>query len=109
MHEINHFVLFEKWKSIHSIESEREPEHPEPLWFLEEMIVDPTLNTKRLQELVPYTQRAYEQFYTSLIQGRPPQEFIQECYKDSRTIEEFLERTYRYIEDNLRELFEKCG
>ncbi len=109
MHEINHFVLFEKWKSIHSIESEREPEHPEPLWFLEEMIVDPTLNTKRLQELVPYPQRAYEQFYTSLIQGRPPQEFIQDCYKDSRTIEEFLERTYRYIEDNLRELIEKCG
>lgn len=109
MHEINHFVLFEKWKSMHRVERKREPEHPEPLWFLEEMIVDPTLNTKHLQELVPYPQRAYGQFYTSQVQGRTPQEFIQDCYKESRTIEEFLEKAYRYIEGNLKELVEKCG
>lgn len=91
MHEINHFVLFEKWKSMNGYAKAREPEQPEPLWFLEEMIVDPTLNTKALQEIVPYPQKAYEQFYTASI------------------IEEFLERTYRYIEDNLKELIEKCG
>lgn len=109
MHEINHFVLFEKWKSMHGYEKEREPEHPEPLWFLEEMIVDPTLNTKQLQELVPYPQRAYKQFYTAVIQKKTPQECIQDFYKESTAIEEFLERTYRYIGDNLKELIEKCG
>ncbi|SHO47067.1 hypothetical protein [Anaerocolumna xylanovorans] len=109
MHEINHFVLFEKWKSMHGYEKEREPEHPEPLWFLEEMIVDPTLNTKGLQELVPYPQRAYEQFYTAVIQERTPQECIQSYYKESAAIEEFLERAYGYIGDNLQELIEKCG
>lgn len=109
MHEINHFVLFEKWKSMHGYTKAREPEHPEPLWFLEEMIVDPTLNTKALQEIVPYPQKAYEQFYTASIQGRTPQECIQSYYMESGSIEEFLERTYRYIEDNLKELIEKCG
>ncbi|SHJ78554.1 hypothetical protein SAMN02745136_00847 [Anaerocolumna jejuensis DSM 15929] len=109
MHEINHFVLFEKWKSMHGCKEQREPEHPEPLWFLEELIVDPTLNTKELQAFVPYPQRAYEQFYTAVVNGRTPQEFVQSCYRNSNTIEEFLEKTYRYIEDNLQELIEKCG
>lgn len=59
IHEINHFVLFEKWKSMHGYTSNTEPECPETLWLLEEIAVDPTLNETCLQMIAPYPQKAY--------------------------------------------------
>ncbi|MDT8718471.1 hypothetical protein IAI10_17540 [Clostridium sp. 19966] len=58
IHEIDHFVLFEKWKSMHGYDKRLQPQHPETLWFLEELSVDPTLNEKSIQEITPYQQLA---------------------------------------------------
>ncbi len=69
LHEINHFILFEKWKQMHGYTLTRESTHPEVLWFLEEMSVDPTLNSPKLQEVAPYPQRAYEKFYQNSWNG----------------------------------------
>lgn len=100
LHEINHFVLFEKWKAMHGYNNPFEPLYPDTLWFLEEMAVDPTLNTERMQSVAPYPQKAYEQFYVPLENGKSPEDILIEIYQNSNSIEEFLNTSYRWIEKN---------
>ena len=108
-HEINHFVFFDKWKQLYGYKEGEEPMHPEPLWFTQEMIVDPTLNTKRIQEITGYNHMAYEQFYTEYINGKIVMDYIKEFYEESNTIKEFIDKTYTFSVNNIQVLTEKCG
>lgn len=109
LHEINHFILFEKWKAIHGYEYDIEPEHPDVLWFLEEMAVDPTLNTPLMQEVAPYPQKAYKSFYDNKLQGMPIENHIIKFFQERKNMADFLDSAYRFISDNHRELIDKCG
>ena len=98
IHEINHFVLFEKWKQMHGYDKEIEPMYPETLWFLEEMAVDPTLNIPCIQDVAPYPQNAYEQFYERMIDGISAEEHLINIYKNRSSMEDFLDRAYDFID-----------
>lgn len=100
IHEINHFVLFEKWKQMHGYDKEDEPLHPDTLWFLEEMAVDPTLNIPCIQTVAPYPQKAYEQFYECMIDGMSAEEHIINIFKNRSSIEDFLDTAYDFIDKN---------
>ena len=100
IHEINHFVLFEKWKQMHGYEKEEEPSYPEPLWFLLEMAVDPTLNTPIMQAAAPYPQKAYEQFYERFVDGMSAEDHIIKRYQQADSIEQFLDEAYGWIENH---------
>ena len=100
IHEINHFVLFEKWKQMHGYDKEVEPYYPETLWFLEEMAVDPTLNIPCIQSVAPYPQKAYEQFYERMVDGMSAEEHIIQFYKKRTSMEDFLDSAYDFIEKN---------
>lgn len=100
IHEINHFVLFEKWKQMHGYDKEMEPLYPETLWFLEEMAVDPTLNTIAMQEAAPYPQKAYEQFYDWYVDGKSAEEYIIGLFEEADSIEQFLDEAYLWIENH---------
>lgn len=109
IHEINHFVFYEKWRQMHGFPEGVEPMHPETLWFLEELIVDPTLNESMLQEIVPIPQQAYEQFYVQKIDDIPVMTHIKEIYKRKENMEYFLEEAHAFIQKHHIELIEKCG
>ncbi|HEX3077822.1 MAG TPA: hypothetical protein VHQ24_13245, partial [Lachnospiraceae bacterium] len=98
IHEINHFVLFEKWKQIHGYEAENEPLYPDTLWFLEEMAVDPTLNVPCIQNVAPYPQKAYEQFYERNIYGISAEEHIINLFDGRTSMEDFLDKAYQFID-----------
>jgi hypothetical protein len=100
IHEINHFVLFEKWKQMHGYDKENEPLYPDTLWFLEEMAVDPTLNIPCIQKVAPYTQKAYEQFYERMIDGISAEEHIINIFTNRTSMEDFLNTSYDFIEKN---------
>lgn len=100
IHEINHFVLFEKWKQMHGYDKEKEPYYPETLWFLEEMAVDPTLNIPSIQNVAPYPQKAYEQFYERMIDGIAAEEHIINIYANRSSMEDFLDTAYEFIDKN---------
>lgn len=108
-HEINHFVFFEKWKQLYGYNDSNEPLHPEPLWFTCELIVDPTLNTKRIQEITGYEHKAYEQFYTESIDGKIVMDYVKEFFNERNTIKEFIDKTYEFCVNHIQELSEKCG
>lgn len=109
IHEINHFMAFEKWKAMHGYDKKVEPMHPEPLWFLEEIIVDPTLNEPELQKIASYPQRAYTQFYEESINGIVVMEHIKKIYNERNNMADFLDRSYSFIEEHIEELIVKCG
>lgn len=98
IHEINHFVLFEKWKLMHGYDKENEPLYPDTLWFLEEMAVDPTLNIPCIQKVAPYPQKAYEQFYECMIDGIPAENHIINMFVNRSSIEDFLDTAYSFID-----------
>lgn len=98
IHEINHFVLFEKWKQMHGFDKEIEPMYPDTLWFLEEMAVDPTLNIPCIQDVAPYPQKAYEQFYECMIDGISAEDHIINIYKKRTSMEDFLDTAYDFID-----------
>lgn len=100
IHEINHFVLFEKWKQMHGYDKAVEPMYPDTLWFLEEMAVDPTLNIPSIQKIAPYTQKAYEQFYEKMLDGRSVEEHIINMFANRTSMESFLNEAYDFIDKN---------
>ena len=98
IHEINHFVLFEKWKQMHGYNRETEPFYPETLWFLEEMAVDPTLNIPCIQKVAPYPQKAYEQFYECMIDGISAEQHLINMYANRKSMEDFINTAYDFID-----------
>lgn len=94
LHEINHMILFDKWNSMHDCHDRREPEFPDPLWFLEELAIAPTLNDSCIQKILPIRHRAYASLEETVAWGIPLTDRVQQIYDKSDTIECFLEDAY---------------
>lgn len=94
LHEINHMILFDKWNNMHGCCDYREPDFPDPLWFLEELAIAPTLNDSRIQKVLPIRHRAYASLEKTMAGGIPLTDHIQQIYEKSDTIECFLEDAY---------------
>ena len=106
VHEINHMIFYEKWNEMHGLESIKERYFPDPLWFLEEIVVDPTLNNKKVKSFTLYENRAYDQFYKPVIQNRSIMSYILEMYESKVSIEQFLEDAYTFVSSNVNSLVE---
>lgn len=98
LHEINHMILFDKWKEMHGYAEEQEPDYPDILWFLEELAIEPTLNDERIQKILPIRHQAYDSLKELVIEGKPITGHIQEIYNTSGNIEEFLDQSYHFLE-----------
>jgi len=109
LHELAHFMFYEKWKAIYGPVPQKDLGHPSPRWFLEEMAVDPLLNSAEVQSVVPLEHRAYPQFYSESIDGIPIMEHIKTFYAARESVEDFIRRAYRFVEDNIAEIIAKCG
>ncbi len=98
VHEINHMIFFEKWNEMHGGNLE-EKLWPDPLWFLEEIIVDPTLNDPSVKKYTLYENKAYPQFYEKDEEtGMSIMDLVKGCYERKESIEGFLEEAYGVVE-----------
>ena len=97
-HEINHMIFHEKWKQMHGADC-KPPSWPDPLWYLEEIIVDPILHDERVQPYMLYDNRAYPEFYEAdHDDGSSIMDRIRQCYDANRNhIEEFIEEAYKIV------------
>lgn len=99
VHEINHMIFFEKWNKMHGGSCE-EKLWPDPLWYLEEIIVDPTLNEESVKKFTLYENKAYPQFYvpepgaSESIMDR-----VKACYRRYENVESFLVEAYKIVCD----------
>lgn len=101
LHEINHMILFDKWKSMHGYNSNGEPEFPSVLWYLEELAIEPTLNDRCIQEIIPIRHSAYDSLKKVQIDGISLTEHIQRIYEQGKNIEVFLDTAYDFLSNNL--------
>ena len=70
LHELTHFLYFEKWKHVFPNYSESEFEKPNLIWELSEILVEPIDKDKELMKLVPKTAKAYNRYYSIKINGK---------------------------------------
>lgn len=104
LHEIDHMILFDKWKALYGYQEEREPDYPDLMWFMEELTVEPTLNDLRIQRIVPIRHTAYDSLRAVTIEGRPLTAHIQELYDASGSIEKYLRDTGQFLQCHYTEL-----
>lgn len=101
VHEINHMIFFEKWNEMHGGNCE-EKVWPDPLWYLEEIIVDPTLNEESVKRFTLYENKAYPQFYVPKPNDSESiMDKVKKCYKRRENIEGFLNEAYKIVCDYL--------
>ncbi len=67
LHEITHFLFFEKWKQVFKNFNEKEFNKPGLAWNLSEILVEPINEDPILKRLVPSTAKAYERYYKTKI------------------------------------------
>lgn len=109
IHEMAHFIFYEKWEDIYGEVSLKDFSIPSPSWYLSEMIVDPLLNDGRIQKVVSLKHKAYPKFYTETINGVSIIDNLKKYYKDSKNVEEFIKKSYDFVKDNLNEINKKCN
>ena len=97
-HEINHMIFHEKWKQMHGGRSEP-PSWPDPLWYLEEIVVDPILHDESVAPYMLYDNKAYPEFYVpDQEDGTSIMDRVKECYRDHKNdIDAFIEEAYRIV------------
>ena len=101
VHEINHMIFYEKWKEINDLDSMSSPRFPEPIWFFQEMIVDPTLNDPMVKPYTLYENRAYDQFYTQMVDGKSVMDHLREMYCQKTSIETFMRKGFAFVEKHI--------
>ena len=92
-------IFFQKWKEMHGSQC-AEPVWPDPLWYLEEIIVDPTLNDERVKHHTLYENKAYPLFYEKdKLTGVSIMDRIMDCYNKHSRIEDFLDTSYKIVRE----------
>lgn len=84
LHEITHFLFFEKWKQVFKNFDERDFNKPGLAWNLSEILVEPINEDPVLKKLVPNTAKAYERYYKTKINGENESiiEHFRKIYQD---------------------------
>ena len=62
IHEILHFIYFEKWKKVFPKTQEKEFDAPHLVWQLSEMVPGIILNDKRVQNVFKYKFDSYKEY-----------------------------------------------
>jgi hypothetical protein len=100
IHEINHMIFFEKWKQLFGDSNSLEPVYPDILWFMEELLIEPTLNDIRIQEVLSIRHDAYDSLKNIEIQSISLTKHIQELYDTRKCMDQFLLNTYAFLQEN---------
>ncbi len=101
VHEINHMIFYEKWKEMNGLNDFLNPGFPDPLWYLEELIVDPTLNDPSVKPFTLYENRAYDQFYVRTVKGKSFMEHLNVMYTEKTDIETFMRQALKFVENHI--------
>lgn len=93
IHELCHFLFFEKWQQLFNDYDESHYNYPHIIWYLSEAIIDPLLNNEIFKSFTKIEIKSYNIFYKTMIDNesvidhlrsiifqKPIDEAIIECY-----------------------------
>ena len=108
MHELCHFLFFEKCKEIYPNWKYEDFDSPSLLWYLSEIIIDPTLNSDNIQKIYKHKFKCYDIFYNVEIDNINLLDKITSIYKNNN-IETAIKESYNYLKEHEEEFISKCN
>ena len=97
LHEILHFIYFEKWKQVFPRTKEKEFDAPYLVWQLSEMVPRVILGDKRVQRVLKGNFHSYKIYEDLKINGRPLLAYLQEFYDNRRDFSDFLRTSFEFV------------
>ena len=99
IHEIIHFVWFEKWAELFENTSKEEYNAPNATWLLSEIVIDAIIKETELKKYCSEKQPAYKHFYDIQIDDVNVMAYFRNLF-NSCDIHKFMSEGYRYVVEN---------
>ena len=99
-HECCHFLWFEKIKELYPNIPRREYDSPYNAWKYSEMVVDPILNSKFINDIFnnKFNEKAYDSFYEIKDKdGKYLMDVLKDIYNSDKPIESKIREGFDYI------------
>jgi hypothetical protein len=100
LHEISHFIFFEKWKEIFPDYKEEEFEFPHLIWKLSEIVPYIILSDKKIQDIYLHEPVVYDAFHKVEVDGKPLLNLLKEIYSNKKDFEDFVKKSWVLIQEN---------
>ena len=104
LHELSHFIFFEKWKEIFPNTDKKEFELPHLLWKFSEIAPYAILSDEKIQEIFKHEPLVYGYWHKIEINKKPLTEIIKEIYQNRNNFEDFIRKSWKLIQDNKQAL-----
>lgn len=104
IHEILHFIYFEKWKKVFPKTDEKEFDGPHLVWQLSEMVPGIVLNDKIVQKVFKYKFDSYREYKNFKLNGKPFLSYLQNFYDGRKDFEDFLKKSWKFVKKHEKEI-----
>ncbi|MDO8516656.1 MAG: hypothetical protein Q7S33_00880 [Nanoarchaeota archaeon] len=105
LHEVSHFIFFEKFKEIYPKTNKKEFESPYLIWKLSEIMPAIILNDKRIQKVFHHeaSDFVYDCFKKE-IDNKRLLDYFRKFYKDRKSFRDFVEKSYDFVKKHESEI-----
>lgn len=97
IHELCHFLYFEKWKQIYPNYTEEEFDTPHIAWYLSEAMIDPLINNDTFKKYTSDDLSAYTVFYETFIEDKSIIDILRD-YVNHYPIDEAIKKGYEMFQ-----------
>jgi len=104
IHEILHFIYFEKWRTLFPNTKEKEFDGPHLVWQLSEMVPGIILNDKRVQNIFKYKFNSYKEYKNFKLNGKPLLSYLQDFYDNRKNFADFLKKSWKFVKQHEKEI-----
>jgi hypothetical protein len=104
IHEIFHFIYFEKWKKVFPKTKEKEFDCPRLVWHLSEMVPGIILNDKKVQKIFKYKFGSYDIYEKHKLNGKPVLYYLQRFYNNKSDFADFLKKSWKFVKKYEKEI-----
>ena len=104
LHEILHFIWFEKWKVVFPKYEKSEFNSPHLIWKLSEMVPLAILSDSRIQNIFKHEPSVYNEWKSKQIDGKSLLEHLQDIYNKRESFEDFMKKSWEFVKKNKEEI-----
>lgn len=100
LHEITHFLYFEKWKELYNDYDESHYNIPHIIWYLSEAIIEPLLNNCTFRKYTLQENKSNRDMSEIIVDNKSIVETLNNIFTNSSGVEEAIKKGYSYFLKN---------
>ncbi|MEK6741904.1 MAG: hypothetical protein AABX68_01830 [Nanoarchaeota archaeon] len=104
IHEILHFLWFEKWKEVFPKTPKYHFDEPYLEWKISEMVPRTILSDKSIQNIFNHKPLIYDEYAYLNIKGRLLPKHLGEFYYKRKDIEDFIKKSWEFVKKHEKEI-----